>query len=360
MQLFLIVLYSCTALAALGGNGAAIAVLLLGKRRSLRLFLVNLALSDVTMAVFSIPFTYTDFVLGRWIFLPEFCPVVQFVQHASVTVSVYTLTVVGLDRYYAIVYPLSNRWTKSHGRLVVFGIWSCSLGLSSFQLVHGKAEKFEVGGQEVYDCNEIWNELDGKIYTSVVFLITFLIPMIVLCYVYGSIGCKMWAHRTPGNADVSRDRQQMAAKMKVVKMMATVVALFALCWLPIQVFGLLIYFHPDAVMPEKDEDFGSFAAAFLCCHWLSMANSFVNPLIYCFMSDNFRTDLRQLLSCSRRQVRLDPRASTLVTGSSTLRSGLNVALKPMKPEENILRRPVRETTWPALNQQQSVKIAIFD
>ncbi|GFU06441.1 g_PROTEIN_RECEP_F1_2 domain-containing protein [Nephila pilipes] len=98
IQLFLVILYSCTAIAALGGNGAAIAVLLLGKRRSIRLFLVNLALSDMTMALFSIPFTYTDFVLGRWIFLPEFCPVVQFVQHASVSVSVYTLTVVGLDR----------------------------------------------------------------------------------------------------------------------------------------------------------------------------------------------------------------------------------------------------------------------
>ncbi|GIY87571.1 g_PROTEIN_RECEP_F1_2 domain-containing protein [Caerostris darwini] len=98
LQNFLVILYSCTALAALCGNGAAIAVLLLGKRRSIRLFLVNLAVSDMTMAVFSIPFTYTDFVLGRWVFLPQFCPVVQFVQHASVTVSVYTLTVVGLDR----------------------------------------------------------------------------------------------------------------------------------------------------------------------------------------------------------------------------------------------------------------------
>lgn len=98
LQMFLVVLYSCTAVAALGGNGAAIAVLLFGKRRSIRLFLVNLAISDMTMALFSIPFTYTDFMLGRWIFLPEFCPVVQFVQHASVSVSVYTLTVVGLDR----------------------------------------------------------------------------------------------------------------------------------------------------------------------------------------------------------------------------------------------------------------------
>lgn len=72
LQAFLITLYSFTALLALGGNVMVIVVLVLGKRssRELRLFLVNLALSDITMAVFSIPFTYTDFMLGRWIFDP--------------------------------------------------------------------------------------------------------------------------------------------------------------------------------------------------------------------------------------------------------------------------------------------------
>ncbi|XP_015904993.3 substance-P receptor-like [Parasteatoda tepidariorum] len=174
------------------------------------------------------------------------------------------------------------------GRLIVLMIWICSFTLSSFQLIHGKAEKFLVGGQEVYDCNEVWDELEGKVYTSVVFILTFMVPMIILSYTYGSIGCKMWSHKAPGNADVSRDRQQLASKMKVVKMMAIVVILFALCWLPIQIFGLLIYFTPKLVMPERDEDFLGFAVAFLCCHWLSMANSFVNPLVYCFMSDNFR------------------------------------------------------------------------
>ncbi|GIX88647.1 substance-P receptor [Caerostris extrusa] len=117
--------------------------------------------------------------------------------------------------YYAIIYPLSGRWTKTRGRLVVFMIWFFSLGLSSFQLVHGKAEKFEVGGQELYDCNEIWGEVEGKVYTSVVFSVTFVFPILILSYAYGSIGIKMWGHTLPGNADPSRDRQQLAAKMKV-------------------------------------------------------------------------------------------------------------------------------------------------
>jgi hypothetical protein len=99
-QVFLITLYSLTALLSLIGNIIAIWVLMSGKRssRELRMFLVNLSLSDITMAVFSIPFTYTSFALGRWIFIPQFCPIVQFMQLASVFVSVYTLTVIGIDR----------------------------------------------------------------------------------------------------------------------------------------------------------------------------------------------------------------------------------------------------------------------
>lgn len=100
MQIFLVLLYSLTAALALIGNVVSIWVLMMGKRssRDLRVFLVNLSLSDITMATFSIPFTYTDFMLGRWIFNPAFCPFVQLMQITSVFVSVYTLTVIGIDR----------------------------------------------------------------------------------------------------------------------------------------------------------------------------------------------------------------------------------------------------------------------
>ena len=99
-QSFLIILYSLTAALSLIGNLVVIWVLLSGKRSSkeLKMFLVNLSLSDITMAIFSIPFTYTDFILGRWIFSPSFCPIVQFMQITSVFVSVYTLTAIGIDR----------------------------------------------------------------------------------------------------------------------------------------------------------------------------------------------------------------------------------------------------------------------
>lgn len=100
-QYFLVGLYSATAALALLGNVLSILVLMRGKRssRDLRLFLVNLSLSDILMSIFSIPFTYTNFILGRWIFGPETCPLVQSMQLLSVFVSIYTLTIIGVDRY---------------------------------------------------------------------------------------------------------------------------------------------------------------------------------------------------------------------------------------------------------------------
>ena len=99
-QLGLTVLYALTAVIALLGNSISILVLLRGKRssRELRLFLVNLSLSDILMAFFSIPFTFTSFIWGRWIFGQIFCPLVMTIQLLSVFVSIYTLTIIGVDR----------------------------------------------------------------------------------------------------------------------------------------------------------------------------------------------------------------------------------------------------------------------
>ncbi|KAM7305429.1 substance-P receptor [Ixodes scapularis] len=203
-----------------------------------------------------------------------------------------------LCRYYAIMYPLSFRWTRKRGPHIILIIWVVAGLLSSVQFVHGRATEFTWAGGTYYDCNENWEESSGKVYTAVIFTVTFMTPMLALTFTYTSIGWKMWRHTSPGNADVQRDQQQFSAKMKVVKMLATVVLMFAVCWLPIHLMNLILYFDRDAISPDTDEQEYLYIAAFFSCHWFSMANSFVNPIIYCFMSDNFRVDLRQLaLGC---------------------------------------------------------------
>ena len=99
-QYLLTALYSSTSLFAFVGNIVSIIVLIVGKRSSpeLKKYLINLSISDILMALFSIPFTYTDFMLGRWTLPSILCPFAQFITIFSLCASVATLTAIAIER----------------------------------------------------------------------------------------------------------------------------------------------------------------------------------------------------------------------------------------------------------------------
>ncbi|RWS07417.1 substance-P receptor-like protein, partial [Dinothrombium tinctorium] len=206
--------------------------------------------------------------------------------------------------YIAIMYPLSSsRFTKEYGIITITSIWILGILLSSVHSVHSKAEEFSGHDNETYyDCREVWPDaFSERFYTMAIFVITFAFPMCVLCFTYASIGWKMLRHTSPGNADIVRDEVQLVQKMKVVKMLATVVVLFAICWLPLQIFLILHWFRIEFTDIETEFGFRVYMITFFVCHWLAMANSCVNPIVYCFMSENFRVNMAQLFHCRMRR-----------------------------------------------------------
>jgi len=140
-QKVLIVLYTLTTALSVVGNVLAIIVFTAGRRSrtDLRLFLINLAVADLVMAVFCMPFTFTVTMLGHWVFSAPMCPVVLFLQTVSVTASVFTSVAVGIDRYWVVNFPLRSRITKSRSPAVITAIWSAACTFSSIQLIVGRA-----------------------------------------------------------------------------------------------------------------------------------------------------------------------------------------------------------------------------
>ncbi|RTG87050.1 uncharacterized protein DC041_0011947 [Schistosoma bovis] len=67
-------------------------------------------------------------------------------------------------------------------------------------------------------------------------------------------------------------------------MLAFIVAMFGICWLPSHLFFLLQDFSPlFRNMPENTT-----RLVYGMCHGIAMSNSFVNPIIYLIMSKSFR------------------------------------------------------------------------
>lgn len=64
----------------------------------------------------------------------------------------------------------------------------------------------------------------------------------------------------------------MYSTLQVVKMLATVVILFALCWLPIQMFNMLHWFRVEFIDTTTDAGFHLYNGLFFCCHWLAVSS----------------------------------------------------------------------------------------
>ncbi|XP_077864011.1 tachykinin-like peptides receptor 99D [Saccoglossus kowalevskii] len=284
-QTALTVAFSITIVLSVTGNAIVIAVLLCGKscKNDLNAYLLNLAVADLTMTIFSMSFTFTTIMYGHWIFGQLMCPVTLFTLQVTVCVSIYTLTAIGIDRYYAIVYPLKIRASKYRNVIIIMVIWVVSIVSGIVQLVLGKTKKFYWDGQFLYSCSERWpTETSSAIYEVFVMCVTYFLPLLVLCYTYITVGFKLWGRKLPGNADEARDISNQRSKRKVIKMLVVLLLMFALCWMPLHVFNIIQRLHRD--LKQQDTIRGVNAVLL----WIAMSNTFVNPFIYCFMNEKFR------------------------------------------------------------------------
>jgi len=75
----------------------------------------------------------------------------------------------------------------------------------------------------------------------------------------------------------------------MIKMLIFLVITFAVCWLPIQTFNLVMW-TCDRCRTSFDTPtlLTLYVIISLACQWLSVAHSLLDPIIYCFNSRNFK------------------------------------------------------------------------
>ena len=138
-------------------------------------------------------------------------------------------------------------------------------------------------------CYEQWPSEMAKngYFLGVIFLCCYTIPLILICICYLGICIKVWNREQLG-ASNSGNNVIQRSKVKVVKMLAVVVFLFAFSWLPLYIVKMLIAFHDtnDIVLTDTLTPLAQ---------WLGSSNSGVNPIIYCSFSRKFRNGFRKLL-----------------------------------------------------------------
>ncbi|KAM9584249.1 somatostatin receptor type 5 [Trichechus inunguis] len=281
------VLYLLVCAVGLGGNTLVIYVVLrYAKMKTVtNIYILNLAVADV-LFMLGLPFLATQNAVSYWPFGSLLCRVVMTLDGVNQFTSIFCLTVMSVDRYLAVVHPVrSTKWRRPRvAKLTSAAVWTFSLLMSLPLVVFADI-------QEGWDtCNLSWPEPVGLwgaafiIYTSV---LGFFGPLLVICLCYLLIVVKVRA----AGVRVGCTRRRRAER-KVTRMVVVVVVVFVGCWLPFFTVNIV---NLAFILPEEPASAGAYFFVVI----LSYANSCANPILYGFLSDNFRQSFRKVL-CLRK------------------------------------------------------------
>ncbi|CAH2300655.1 pyroglutamylated RFamide peptide receptor isoform X2, partial [Pelobates cultripes] len=103
---------------ALFGNSLVLYVVTRSKamRTVTNIFICSLALSDLLIAFFCIPFTMLQNISSNWLGGAFACKMVPFVQSAAIVTEILTMTCIAVERHQGIIHPLRMKWQYTNQR----------------------------------------------------------------------------------------------------------------------------------------------------------------------------------------------------------------------------------------------------
>ncbi|XP_050797815.1 LOW QUALITY PROTEIN: galanin receptor type 1 [Gopherus flavomarginatus] len=271
------------------GNSLVITVLARSKpgkpRSTTNIFILNLSIADLAYLLFCIPFQATVYVLPTWVLGAVICKFIHYFFTVSMLVSIFTLSAMSVDRYLAIVHSRRASVLRvSRNALLGVGlIWALSIAMASPVAHHQRLFHRDASNQTF--CWEQWPNLQHKkVYVVCTFVFGYLLPLLLISFCYA----KVLNHLHKKLRNMSKKSE--ASKKKTAQTVLVVVVVFGISWLPHHVIHLWAEF---GVFPLTQASFLFRVTA----HCLAYSNSSVNPIIYAFLSENFRKAYKQVFKC---------------------------------------------------------------
>ncbi|XP_062133433.1 LOW QUALITY PROTEIN: neuropeptide CCHamide-1 receptor [Drosophila sulfurigaster albostrigata] len=287
------------------GNGTLIVVFLSVRqmRNVPNTYILSLALADLLVILTTVPLVSTIYTVEYWPWGSFLCTVSEFMKDVSIGVSVFTLTALSSDRYFAIVDPLRKFHAHGGGRratrmtlAIAVSIWLLAILCGLPALIGSNIKPLGINHEKsivyCYPYPVEWGKNYAKIMVMLHFLVYYAIPLVIIAVFYVLIALHlMYSASVPG--EMQGAVRQVRARRKVAVTVLAFVVIFGICFLPYHVFFLWFYYWPTA-----EVDYNMFWHVLRIVGFcMSFANSCANPVALYFVSGAFRKHFNRYLFC---------------------------------------------------------------
>uniref|UniRef100_A0A8C5SU88 Thyrotropin-releasing hormone receptor n=1 Tax=Laticauda laticaudata TaxID=8630 RepID=A0A8C5SU88_LATLA len=286
------------------GNTMVVTVVLTTRdmRTPTNCYLVSLAVADLIVLVAAGLPNISDSLAGTWIYGFAGCLGITYFQYLGINASSWFITAFTVERYIAICHPIKAQTmcTVSRAKRIIAFVWVltsvyCMLWFFLVDVAANNSQQLECG-------YKVSRNLYLPIYL-LDFALFFITPLLVTTVLYGLIGKVLLQSHALHHATAQGESGSSRTRVPVTKMLAVVVALFALLWMP---YRTLVLVNSFVEHPYLDRWFVLF------CRICIYTNSAINPIIYNLMSQKFRLAFKRL--CKYREEELQLQRSFYTDG----------------------------------------------
>lgn len=285
-----------TTMCAMGVAGNAYTLVItrsaaLRRTGSMYVYIINLALADL-LYLSTIPFVVCTYFAHDWLFGEAGCRILLSLDLLTMHASVFILVAMSLERYRAVARPFSAHRSSTRTRRLAAGIiWATAFALTlpMMVMIQLRVGKPTAAGLVKRICFPTWTPEAFKIYITVLFLTSVLVPGLVIVALYVCLARRYWAVQASLGGS-SRAARRRGLKQKVVSMIFSIVVAYWACFLPFWGWQLAKLFSPEALraLSPTTHNYVNF---FVTC--LTYGNSCINPFLYTLLTRNYKDYLAQ-------------------------------------------------------------------
>ncbi|XP_031173616.1 proteinase-activated receptor 2-like isoform X2 [Sander lucioperca] len=284
---FIPIIYIIVFAVGLPTNAMAIWVFLFRtkKRHPSSIYMANLALADLLFVIW-IPLKIAYHFNGNnWIYGEGLCKVLVGFFYGNMYCSIFFITCISVQRYWAVVHPLSlqqkdNRVAVAVSVTVWVVVWLLTIPLYLYE------QEVRVTNLHILTCHDVTRTSQKEIaagYFLTMGIVGFVAPTVV-CIISYVLMLKS-LRNSMADPDITKRRR------KAVVLIITVLVMFLVCFTP---SNIMLLVHYVLLLVGANNNLYGFYIITLC---LASLNSCFDPFVYYFISEDFRDHVKNTFLC---------------------------------------------------------------